>query len=170
MKFTSRTKSVKSGLKPSNKRGKSCKNITTAYAECRANVYFDFETTLSDETHQPQYRGLQQAFLVSLTIDISIPLKSVAEAVFGKVQDGIEDVKLYIPFELLWGLDCDVELIDRLQQLQDIVRKGCQPFNDLLEARGVKQPPISDQLRAISFNGSKFDNQFVVKGLVKIYA
>jgi hypothetical protein len=82
--FTSRIKSVKSGLKPSVKGRKSCKNVAKAYAKCHANVYFDFETTLSSDTHQSKYRGLQQAFLVSLTIDISIPLKAVAEAVFGK--------------------------------------------------------------------------------------
>lgn len=29
---------------------------------------------------------------------------------------------------------------------------------------------MPDTFNAISFNGSKFDNQFVVKGLVKIYA
>lgn len=88
--------------------------MKNAYTKRRANVYFDFETTLSEDLHLERHRGLQQAFLVSLTIDILIPLKEIATILFGEDQDGIEDVQLFIPFELIWGLDCDVALIDRL--------------------------------------------------------
>lgn len=67
-------------------------------------------------------------------------------------------MKLFIPFELMWGLDCDVEIIERFHSIQEFIRVGCKPFNDLLELKASKYPKIPDIFNAISFNGSKFDN------------
>lgn len=122
MIFTSRSASVRKGLGSKDNSDKAMKD---AYTKRRANVYFDFETTLSEDPHHPKHQGLQQAFLVSLTIDILIPLKEIAQILFGDDQDGIEDVHLFIPFELIWGIDCDVELITRFHSIQDFIREGC---------------------------------------------
>ena len=85
------------------------------------------------------------------------------------MQDGVEDVQLFTPFELIWGLDCDVALIERFTEIQEFIREGCLKFNQLLETAGSKHPKMPDIFNAISFNGSKFDNQFVVRGLMSIY-
>lgn len=45
MTFTSRQKDVKRGLKPT--KIKINEKAMALYAKCRSNVYFDFETTLS---------------------------------------------------------------------------------------------------------------------------